>query len=195
MIKHFKIVFLLLLCFCCVQTTVFAEESTEQQPQIEEQQEKETVKYTYADNKYAIISSYKKVLQDDWEKYFNKQTKLLKKSWKKEVKLKDDKYKTSYARVLFFVNRNGNILSYQIKSSCIPKDDKIFMNSVEDTIKKIGKFNPLPSNYNNDLIVFTVKFNSYIPKKYQNSKNVEWDRYGIADIELSQNKSYFLLEK
>ena len=37
--------------------------------------------------------------------------------------------------------------------------------------------------------------NSYIPKKYQNAKNIEWDRYGIADIEISQKKSYFILEK
>lgn len=193
MIKCFKIVFLLLLCVCCMQTSVFADEVSEQQTTTVEQEE--VVKYSYGDNKYIIVSDYKKVLQDDWEKYFKKQTKLLKKTWKKEVILKEDKYKTSYARVLFFVNRNGNILSYQVKSSCIPKGDTKFMGSVENTIKKFAKFNALPANYNNDLIVFTIKFNSYIPKKYQNAKNIEWDRYGIADIELSQNKSYFILEK
>ena len=186
--KYFVIFLLLLQSFIFVPNMALADEITETN-------RINNINDNYGDNKYSVVNSYRNVLQKDWEKYFTKQSKQLTKIWKKETILKNIKYKTSYARIMFFVSKKGEILSYQIKSSCIPKDDTVFLDSIENTIKKFGKFDILPSNYNKDFIVFTVKFNSYIPPKYQNVKNIEWDRYGVVDIEISQNKSYFILEK
>ncbi len=149
--------------------------------------------YTYkniqAETEYNFLNSD----QNEWKQYFNNQAKLIRKQWKKEkVLLNDNKYRTAYVRVLFFVNNKGEILSYQIKSSCIPKGDKKFIEAVERTISNIPKLKDTPQSFKHDTIVYTVKFSSYLPK-FRNTQYVDWNRYGVADVEVASNTSYVLL--
>lgn len=127
-------------------------------------------------------------------KYFKRQARKLKKSWMKNKNIFiDSKYKTSYARVLFTVNSNGEILSYQIKSSCIPSGDKIFIEQVNNTIKEVKKFDKFPANYNNTSASFTVKFHVNFPLNLSET-GIDWARYGISDIELDNHK-FVIIQK
>lgn len=149
--------------------------------------------YDYKKIQKEIEYNYSNVPTKEWEKYFNNQTKLISNQWKKEKSiLNNDKYKTAYVRVLFFISNKGKILSYQIKSSCIPQYDKNFLKAVEHTISNIKKLKNTPQSFKHNTIVYTVKFNSYLPK-FKNTQHVDWNRYGVADVEVASNTSYFLL--
>lgn len=149
--------------------------------------------YGYQRIQKEIEYNYSNVPTKEWEKYFNNQAKIIRKEWKKEkTLLNDDKYKTAYVRVLFFVNNKGDILSYQIKSSCIPKGDKKFIEAVGRTISNIPKLKDTPQSFKHDTIVYTVKISSYLPK-FRSTQYVDWNRYGVADVEVASNTSYVLL--
>ncbi|MCM1265837.1 MAG: hypothetical protein NC200_06525, partial [Candidatus Gastranaerophilales bacterium] len=113
--------------------------------------------YIYDGN---ITLNYNRIERSTWNKYFKAQAKIIKKNWRKNKSLFSPKYKTSYARVLIAVDKNGEILSYKIKSSCVPTNDEIFINQVKKTINSIGKFDNLPSNYRYNILIFTVKLHS-----------------------------------
>ena len=132
------------------------------------------------------------VEKKDLTTYFKSQTKNVQKVWQKESIIKSTKYKTSYARVFFKLGNNGEILSYKIKSSCIPKDDTEFLQAVERTVSTI-KFNKIPTSYKNKDFNFTIKFNSYL-SDYKR-KNIDWHSYGIANIEVGESNSYFILKE
>lgn len=149
--------------------------------------------YTYKNIQTETEYNFLNSDQNEWKQYFNNQAKVIRKQWKKEkVLLNDNKYRTAYVRVLFFVNNKGKILSYQIKSSCIPKGDKKFIEAVERTISNIPKLKDTPQSFKHDTIVYTVKFSSYLPK-FRSTQYVDWNRYGVADVEVASNTSYVLL--
>jgi len=123
--------------------------------------------------------------------YLKKQMKKLEKKWKKEAILNQNKYKLSYVRVMFFVDAAGKIQSYRVKSSCFPSDDTAFKMAVYNHIKTI-KFDSLPKDYKNKVIVLTVKFNSFLSPDYL-PQRVNSDLYGVADLEIAKNKSCLVM--
>lgn len=143
-----------------------------------------------------INKFYQKVENSEWEKYFENFAKYYKKSWKKNKQIfQDKKYKTSYARVLFVIDKDGNVLS-QIKSSCVPHGDTIFLAKVRQTINSGDSYTPLPTGYDGDYIIFTVKFHTNLPYNLKDKSNdsIDWDRYGIADIELDNRDTKIILK-
>lgn len=132
-----------------------------------------------------ITLNYNRIERSTWNKYFKAQAKTVKKNWRKNKSLFSPKYKTSYARVLIAIDRNGEILSYKIKSSCVPCKDEIFINQVKQTLNSIGKFDSLPSDYRYNFLIFTVKFHSKLPQDI-NTVKIDWQRYGFADIEIDK---------
>lgn len=137
--------------------------------------------------------NYNRIERSTWNKYFKAQAKIIKKNWRKNKSLFSSKYKTSYARVLIAVDKNGEILSYKIKSSCVPSNDEIFINQVKKTINSIGKFDNLPSNYRYSILIFTVKFHSKLPQDL-NTIKIDWQRYGFADIEIDKRGADIILK-
>lgn len=132
-------------------------------------------------------------INTEWQKYFTKYSHKLRKNWKKNKQLYNNKnYNTSYARVLFKVDKNGKILSYDIKSSCVPFNDTIFIEKVKQTIDLAGKPAPLPAIYKDDDVEFTIKFHIHLPDQI-NTQNIDWIRYGIADVELDNRKAKIIL--
>ena len=143
--------------------------------------------FVYANCESDVIFSYKKTEAAEWNKYFKSYAKKLKKNFKKNKQIfKDKKYRTSYARIIFIVNKKGELLSYKIKSSCTPANDKEFLNIIKKTIDITSSPAPLPANFENDFIVFTIKFHTNLPN-HLNTKNIDWQRYGIADIEMDNH--------
>ena len=121
-----------------------------------------------------------------WTKYFNKQAKKIRKSWKSNKSIfKNSKYDTSYARALVFVNSKGEITDYKIKSYCVPYQDTQFISIVESTLSNIKRIDPLPLEYKVGAAAFTIKFHTNLPKKI-NSNNIDWDKYGLVDIEIDR---------
>lgn len=139
---------------------------------------------------FTVKNNYKGINQNTWNMYFKSQAKRVQKQWCKEALLKNPKYNTSYARVLLFVDKDGSIRNYDIKSSCIPKNDKEYIKLVKLFLNNF-KFDKLPSGYNADVIGFSIKFHSIPPSKI-NMNNLEWDRYGVADIEVSNKRSMYI---
>ena len=148
----------------------------------------------YSNVETEIASKYHSVAPQIWEKYFKKQTKLATKLWKKQAILNNQKYKTSYARVLVYLNEDGSLKFYDIKSSCVPKGDTEFIKTIEESVLWKVKFEKLPSEYKGNMLVFTIKFHSNLPNSF-NVKNIEWRRYGIADIEVGKEKSTFFVKE
>ena len=144
------------------------------------------VDISYESIKEDVIAGYIKPEKTVWKKYFKKQAKTIKKIWKKSPVHLNSIYDTSYVRVLVFVNKDGKIISYETKSSCIPYGDTVFKKEVENVLSKV-KFSNLPNDYNYHLIAFTLKFHSQLPANI-NVSRLNWDRYGLADIELSNKK-------
>ena len=149
--------------------------------------------FEYGKYETIITEQYNKVEKSQWNRYFKKCSKKFIKNWKYNKELfKNNNYKTSYARVMLIVDKEGQILSYKIKSSCIPYKDTDFLEKIEYSIKTVNKLAPLPENYKYDFIEFTIKFHTKLPDSI-NSKNIDWERYGVADIEIdNRNKNIFL---
>jgi hypothetical protein len=141
-----------------------------------------------------VTASFNTIDTNTWDDYFKKQAKTIQKNWKKEAILKNVHYKTSFARILVYVNKNGEITSYDIKSSCIPKGDTQFIESVELVLDKTKSFDALPSRYNYKEIAFTIKFHTNTPATI-NKVNIDWERYGVADIEIGKNNYEVLIQK
>ena len=141
-----------------------------------------------------VVFRYEDMDHNIWENYFKRQTKLITKAWKKQTILKNPKYNTSYARVLVYLNQDGCLKFYDIKSSCIPKDDTEFMKTVEESVLWKLKLEKLPSEYKNSIIAFTIKFHTKLPNSIS-AKNIEWNRYGIADIEVGKEKSTLYIKE
>jgi len=142
---------------------------------------------SYDSIKDDVIIRYGQIEKSVWKKYFKKQAKITKKIWKKSVVHSNTKYDTSYLRVLLFINEHGQIISYKTMSSCMPYKDETFKQEVEKVLSSV-KFTPLPKDYKYHFLVFTIKFHSKLPANI-NSSRINWDSYGIADIELA-NKSF-----
>lgn len=140
-----------------------------------------------------IALHYNQTERSTWNKYFKAQAKTIKKSWRKNKNLFSPKYKTSYARVLVAIDKNGKIVSYKIKSSCVPCGDEIFIKQVNQTINSIGKFDSLPTDYKYDLLIFTVKFHSKLSQDL-NLNRIDWQRYGFADIEIDKQGADIILK-
>lgn len=134
-----------------------------------------------------INLNYDRIEQSTWNKYFKSQAKVFRKSWGKNKNLFKPEYKTSFARVLIAIDQNGKIISYKIKSSCVPYKDEIFINQVKQTINTIDKLDSLPSDYRSDFLIFTVKFHTKLPQNLDVVK-IDWKRYGYADIELDKRR-------
>ncbi|MCR5266458.1 MAG: hypothetical protein K6E29_07685 [Cyanobacteria bacterium RUI128] len=126
------------------------------------------------------------VSKDVWVKYFDNQAGKIRKVWKTNKALfKDKKYDTSYARVLIVANNTGKVC-FKIKSYCVPFYDEEFLKCVENTVKSL-KLNPPPAGYGCEYLAFTIKFHSKLPKKI-NSQNIDWEKCGIADIEVNNKQ-------
>ena len=149
--------------------------------------------FSYEEYEKNITLNYNRIEQSTWNKYFKSQAKVLKKNLGKNKNLFTSDYKTSYARVLFVINQNGEIISYNIKSSCVPYNDKLFINQVKQTINAIEKFDSLPSDYRSDFLIFTVKFHSKLPQNL-NAGKVDWKRYGYADIDIDKRNTNIILK-
>lgn len=149
--------------------------------------------FSYAAHEKSMTLNYDRIERSSWNKYFKTQAKTLKKGWQKNKGLFTPEYTTSFARVLFAVNQKGEIISYKIKSSCIPSRDEIFINQLKQTINSIEKFDRLPSDYRYDFIIFTAKFHSTLPKDLNTAK-IDWQRYGFADIEIDNHNTNIILK-
>jgi len=161
-----KIAFLVLVIFSFISSQVFAFDEIS----------------AFENNKNEYNLGYKNLEKSLWKKYFKKQAKIAQKLWQKSEIHKDLKYDTSFARVFLLVNKEGKIVSYEIKSTCVPYKDEKFINEVNNFLSKVI-FAKLPSEYNFDLIAFTLKLHKKLPDRI-NPTRINWNSYGYADIEL-----------
>lgn len=145
-------------------------------------------------NERDLIYYYNHISSSEWNKYFRKQAKKIKRHWKNNKVLFSPEYETSYVRVLIKLNKYGEIISYDIKSSCVPYNNSEFTKHIKSTINNIGYFEPLPQNYGYDYAVFTIKFHSELPQKI-NKSNIDWNKYGIADIEVDKKSAEVVIRR
>lgn len=138
----------------------------------------------YSNNEVIYTNFYKSLSASEWNNYFKKYDKELRKNWKKNKQIfANEKYSTSYAKVMFKINKNGEISLYDIKSSCIPSKDELFLEKVKQTIDKTSKLKPLPAKYLYDATVFSIKFYTILPA-HTNYSNMTRKACGVSCSEI-----------